>query len=1075
MTDRETAASGSPGAERNPDSLLIPTLLFGLYLMAASSGGVLLLAGWRVFSLTAGETSAARLAAVAAIALGAVIGGTLSGLRAPLVTRPGTRLALLQAGLGLAVAASWGLFRLSRSGYLLFWPVLGGTELGIWCARFVLAVALFLPSASLFVAMLPMVARLIVAGRQGLGIACGFAFGLTLAGLALGAAGGGVILLPELGTRGALLIAVALSGIAASGTVLVIQRGLEGPGALGANLSAGELPAGEPEGEEVLLDEETIAGATLAASNMLVGFCIWTYFIAWSRALGLLIGGMAPVRAVVVATFLAGLALGSFLAAALVERIGRLMASLAALLAGAAIVSALSMHLMTPAASLYLRLTPLLANPALAPMPAILTAAALMLPGCLLLGGALPLLPLAARERGRPMAATLPFLAFGAVLSDLLVGLLVVPGPGVRWTVSLAGAVCLLAAILFLGAIPFERPALRTTLGIALLGLMVVLGGFPATWDARIVASGLYRYGARTLERFGTIDQYLAMRRGLQPVLYREGRNATVYVERSLRSAPAGGRPIETLALSVDGRVAATTGEDLHAQILQAHVPILIHGPTHKALLIGFLNGVTAGSILRHPVNSLTILEREPALFETSEDFAAYNQRPLADSRVRRITDSPRAHLLADPTVYDVIIVGGIDPWLPQSDDLLTEEGFQILKGRLAQDGLLAQRVSLSTAPEGAIRTILRTFQRSFESVLVFQISQEDLLLLGSSRPLALDVGWIRNALDSSTSVAQDLARVLPLGVNGILLEFRCGGDGLKTVGGSGASNDDDRAFVEVAAARRMGVHDNSALLREIDAAWAGITPFLKNDGAVPKEQAEFLYNLAKAYLGVMSDPVRARGLAHELEALGHPILAHWVTGECLFQQHDLDGALGEWHSILETEPGNLDALFSLGNHYLDSGDYAAAEPYLARASRLNPSAAVVLYTHGRNLYLLERYKDAIEELNKVRSTPNGAKDYPIAQYMIGVSWHRLGQEADAASWLEAYLKWAYGQSSLTRLEVDAHLKLSEVYQKQGKPLLALKEKQKGDALLRNIEDYARKAGAATPPAPAPVPAPRND
>jgi len=197
--------------------------------------------------------------------------------------------------------------------------------------------------------------------------------------------------------------------------------------------------------------------------------------------------------------------------------------------------------------------------------------------------------------------------------------------------------------------------------------------------------------------------------------------------------------------------------------------------------------------------------------------------------------------------------------------------------------------------------------------------------------------------------------------------------------------------------------------------------------------------------------------------------MAHWITGECLFQQHDLDGALGEWHLIVETEPGNLDALFSLGNHYLDSGDYATAETYLARAARLYPGMAVVVYTHGRNLYLLERYKEAIEELTRLRSIPNAAKDYPVTDYMIGVASHRLGQEALAASSLEAYLKWAYGQSTLTRLEVDAHLKLSEVYEKQGKPLLALKEKQKGDSLLRNIQDYARKAGEGAPPAPAPA------
>src|SRR5207245_3717135 len=242
-------------------------------------------------------------------------------------------------------------------------------------------------------------------------------------------------------------------------------------------------------------------------------------------------------------------------------------------------------------------------------------------------------------------------------------------------------------------------------------------------------------------------------------------------------------------------------------------------------------------------------------------------------------------------------------------------------------------------------------FASVFESVLVFQISPEDLLLLGSSDALSIDVGWLRNVLGSNASVAQDLARVIPLGANGMLLEFRMGGDGLRGLVGDGPLNDDDRSPVEALASRRLSLHDNDALLRRVNGAWAGITPFLKNYGALPQEQADFLYNLAKAYLGVVADPVRARGIARDLSALGRASMARWVTGECLLQERDVEGALGEWRAVLESEPSSLDALFSLGTYYLDNDDHAAAETYLSRAARLYPDTPVVLYTHGRNLY----------------------------------------------------------------------------------------------------------------------------
>ena len=83
--------------------------------------------------------------------------------------------------------------------------------------------------------------------------------------------------------------------------------------------------------------------------------------------------------------------------------------------------------------------------------------------------------------------------------------------------------------------------------------------------------------------------------------------------------------------------------------------------------------------------------------------------------------------------------------------------------------------------------------------------------------------------------------------------------------------------------------------------------------------------------------------------------------------------------------------------------------------------------------------------------------------YLVGVAAHRLGREDEAATSLQDYLKWAYGQNALTRLEVDAHLKLAEVYDRQGKRFDAHKERQKGEDLRRKIQSYSSAQQQAAP------------
>ncbi len=1059
-------APGMPvgGAVIRTGSLVVPTIAFAVYLTHAAAAAFLLVAGCRVYALTAGFTAQAASAAVTAFACAAAFGTVFTGVRARRISGPMGLLAVAQAGFGLITVLSILVFRAARTAYLALWPMLGEPAAGTFALRLALGLALFALPTAIYCASPPLLGRLVTSRPEGVGLSLGFSFGLSLAGSALGLGVAGSLVMPALGLRGTVLLGLALSGLAAAGTVLLRQRGVEGPGIVGAILAGDDIRSWEPGPSEPTEATTTEAAGALGAAMALFAFTAWGLLLIYDRTLSFVIGRSLDARATSAAVFLLALALGVFLSSALTDILSGPFVALAVAMGAASVAAYLSMYLVAQVAQLYLRLLPSLGHPGWSLLQDALVSAALMFPAVLLLGAALPLLAQAARARRRSAIGVITYIALGIVLADLAVGLLMIPVFGLRRAMGCVSAVGLWAAILFLLFARFRQRALRTTVALVLIGLVVIFIGWPATWDPRVVAAGLYRYGARALTRYGSVEGYLAARRGTEVLFYKEGADSSVMVERTLQAAP-GAAPVEGLSLTVDGKVEGATGDDIRTQVLQAHIPILVHGPTDSVLLIDLLNGVTAGSLLRHPVKSLTVLEREPVLFEASQFFSSYNYSPAQDSRLVRIKDAARARLLVDPSTYDVIIVAGIDPWLPQSASLITTEGMSLLKRRLKRGGLLALRVPVASAGEPALRAVMRTFAGAFDSILLFRISSEDLLLLGSAEPLQLDVGWMRNVISSSGEVSHDLRRITVISPNEILYTFRLAGNDLRRVLGEGPGNDDDRSAVEFASMRDLTVHGNEPFLAALEAAGSSIVPHLANYGALPEEKADFLYNLAKSYLGIAGDPVRGKDLARELQALGQTVKSRWVMGECLLQQSDIDGALGEWRGVLELDPGNLDALFSLGTYYMDSHDYWKADPYLEKANRQYGDASVVRYNYGRNLYYLGRHPQAIDELKEARRIAREKEkrdDYPLVDYLIGVSSHKIKKDKEAAESLETYLKWAYTQP-LTRLEVDAHIKLAEAYDNLGKRFQAHKERQKGEDLLRRLQ------GQSFEPAPPPT------
>src|SRR4029453_8122237 len=104
----------------------------------------------------------------------------------------------------------------------------------------------------------------------------------------------------------------------------------------------------------------------------------------------------------------------------------------------------------------------------------------------------------------------------------------------------------------------------------------------------------------------------------------------------------------------------------------------LVAPELRNALVVGYAPGVTAGSMLQSPIESLEGVELEPATVNGSRFFEHVNNHPLDDPRMHLIIDDARTYLRVTSTQYDMIVSEPSHPWVPGVANLFTREFFRL-------------------------------------------------------------------------------------------------------------------------------------------------------------------------------------------------------------------------------------------------------------------------------------------------------------------------------------------------------------------------------------------------------------
>lgn len=753
---------------------------------------------------------------------------------------------------------------------------------------------LLLPTA-LMGAVLPALATALQHNRAVAPRYLAWLYGLNVLGGVIGAFGTGFVVLPTLGLGDSQLVLSALAASAAAVAAALAVRSRVAP-----------APVPEEGGRG---DGAALAPLALRGALFLAGFAALGYEVLWTRILVLVTGSSTYAFALMLGSYLSGLALGGLWIGRHIDRLRapavalqhlQLAVALSAI-AGMALVGYLPELALAGLATLGTSVAAIIAvNGSVA--------AALVLVPTFFVGAAFPvgarLLQRGPARRGRELGLALAWVSGGHVAGVLATAFAIVPLMGLQKGVVVLATVNLLAAGLLWSGGGRERRRAAYLVPGAIVAIALAGWSLPG-WDARIMTSGIYRNAPAYLSLLGSwrgLERAFAQYRTR---FYREGREAVVTVfERPTLTAR------RHIVLTIDGKVDASTGADMSTQLLSGYLPVLFRPGAERALVIGLASGVTVGALAQTAFERIDVVEIERAVIDASREFDSVSHAPLDDPRVKLVVEDGRQFLRAASGRFDVIVSEPSNPWLSASARLFTREFFTLVRERLAPRGLLVQWVPLYGLNQRQFEALLRTLLEVFRDAAVFRVAEGDLIVVASPEPLTPRLAALDTLFDRP-GVRADLARAGVRTPEQFLALWVADAGGLDSALGGGAFNTDDNGLIEFGSPwylLRETVPDNLAVLDRA-AQGSELGALLARAAGGGEGPVRVLTAVARAHLAAGRFAL-ARAMAETLRERGYRAEAALLSGDIAFARGDWEAAARAWRQT--AGPGTWPRLGSL-------------------------------------------------------------------------------------------------------------------------------------------------------------------
>ena len=765
-------------------------ILYGILLCFFFSGaaGLIYQVAWgKALGLIFGHTVYAIATVLAVFMGGLALGSAWLGRWSERHAHPLVLYGWIELGIAATGALSLAGLTGVRSLYLASYHAVAGSAAALLALRFVGAAIVLLLPTFLMGGTLPVLVRGLTHGSAELGVRVSRLYWVNTAGAVAGTLAAGFLLLPAVGLRRTVAAAVALNVLAAT-VVLLLSR------------SASAVAAATPEVAPTSPRDANLSASKsglLLASFAAVGATAMAYEISWTRLLATMVGSSTYAFTLMLATFLAGIVLGS----ALFERwFARAHAVRFGTFAVTQTMTALAAVLFLVFFQQLPRVVPPLLRATQETFGGLVLAqfvasALAMLPAAIVFGFNFPVVTLLIAEheetsRGHAASVGRAYAGntLGAIAGAAASGFWLVPRLGSFRVVALAAAVnLLLAAVLELRSALRRLPLAAVDLALVAVVAAVVWSG--AFYDQTLATFGTVLYwnhyqGRLTLpETAATTDIVFAA----------DGLNASISVARTE----------DYIALRTNGKVDASN-RDAVTQLLVGHVGAIFHAAPQRALVIGFGSGMTVSALARYPeVEHIDCVEIEPAVIRAAPYLESLNRGVLKDPRLRVIFDDARNFLLTTREKYDLIISEPSNPWIAGVATLFTEEYYRAARARLAPGGVFVQWIQAYSLYPEDLRMVLATFVAQFPQVTLWHGDAPDLLLLARTDSAPLRFDRFR-ALWANAALRADFESLGLRRPEGLLAFYLLDDAELRRLAAPALRNTDDHTRLEYRAPRAL-------------------------------------------------------------------------------------------------------------------------------------------------------------------------------------------------------------------------------------------------------------------------------
>lgn len=738
---------------------LLPTSFLCL-LLSGIAGLVYQVVWTRYLALLLGHTSYAVVAVLVAFMGGLAVGNAWLGRYADRVRRPLALYGWMEIGITVYALVFPLYFELCQQAYEALGRGAKPGSASLLGLKFLVSLAAILVPTVLMGGTLPVLTRLVTRSLGELRERVAGLYFINSLGAVFGVALAEFVWIPAHGLDVTVLLGALLNGIVGAVALLVSAGLREGSGSTAEAERSGSAvsPAGGDAGPVETYTPWELR--LVLAAACLSGFVAMLYEIVWTRLLALVLGSSTHAFAIMLVTFIAGIACGAWI----VARWRTLRRTLDAFgwaelaLAGTLLVSMFFYHLLPLA---FVKLGSMLVrhpnHHGIYQAAQLLVCFGVMFVPAICLGMTLPLASRVATAElartGRSVGLVFSLNTVGTVAGAALTGLVLLPVMGLARAFALGIGLNLVIALAVLGR---HRAGVRSMVFLwAPLAVAAVIGVAHVWLDAewtRAFSLGLWRMPNPPL----TLAAYRAAIDDLEPAYHKDGAGSTVLVQ-TWTNRVNGDREY---TLRVNGKADASTVGDLPTQLLTGHIPMLLHSNATEVMVVGIGSGMTGGAVLRHPgVRRVDSVEISPEVVETAGTlFSRANRGALQDPRSEVIIDDAKSFLRTSGRRYDIIISEPSNPWMAGVSGVFSLEYYETCRASLRPGGLMAQWVQIYETDDETLRTVLATFTSVFPFASVWQTLPGDLMLVGSVAPLRVDLAAMQRRFDEP-AVLEDLRR----------------------------------------------------------------------------------------------------------------------------------------------------------------------------------------------------------------------------------------------------------------------------------------------------------------------------